>query len=67
MLPKFRENCLYWFGIILMHPVGATMGDYLAKPEGFGLGNINSNLLLLVVLAIIITSKLAFKNKIIEG
>lgn len=60
---KISRELLYWFGIILTHPIGATMGDYLTKPEGFNLGNVNASLLLLVVFAFIITLKLALKYK----
>jgi uncharacterized membrane-anchored protein len=41
---KIARNKLYWTAIILTHPIGATMGDYLTKPEGFNLGNINASL-----------------------
>jgi uncharacterized membrane-anchored protein len=33
-----RELC-YWLAIIVAHPLGATMGDYATKEEGFNLGN----------------------------
>ena len=45
---------LYWFAIILTHPIGATMGDYMTKPEGLNLGNSNASLILLVVFAFVI-------------
>lgn len=55
-----REIC-YWLAIILTHPVGATMGDYLTKPEGFNLGNINASLVLVIIFILIIV--LAKLNK----
>jgi uncharacterized membrane-anchored protein len=64
---KISRELLYWFGIILTHPVGATMGDYLTKPEGFNLGNIKASLVLLVVFTMIITLKLALKYKLIKN
>jgi uncharacterized membrane-anchored protein len=60
-----REIC-YWLAIIFTHPIGATMGDYLTKPEGMNLGNIKASLVLVVVfIFVIITGKLALKNQII--
>jgi uncharacterized membrane-anchored protein len=63
-----REIC-YWLAIILTHPVGATMGDYLTKPEGMNLGNIKASLLLVVFFIIVIfigkfTDKIAENRKV---
>ena len=51
-----RELC-YWLGIIVAHPLGATMGDYFTKDEGFGLGN----LLATVILAAIFLAIVGYK------
>lgn len=48
-----REIC-YWLAIILTHPIGATMGDYLTKKEGMNLGNIWASVLLVFVFMIVI-------------
>ncbi|MNR35986.1 hypothetical protein D3C85_1538670 [compost metagenome] len=40
----------------MIHPIGATMGDYLTKPEGLNLGNIDASLLIVVVFIIVITT-----------
>lgn len=40
---------LFWCGIVVTHPIGATMGDYLAKPDGCNLGAINASLILLAL------------------
>ena len=40
---------LFWLGIIITHPIGATMGDYLTKEEGFNLGPVPATLGLLLV------------------
>ena len=50
-----REIC-YWLAIIFTHPIGATMGDYLTKPEGFNLGNVKASLVLVGVFVIIISA-----------
>ncbi|KAB1155575.1 COG4705 family protein [Flavobacterium luteum] len=51
---KISREFLYWCAIILTHPIGATMGDYLTKPEGFNLGNIKASLVLVAVFIIVI-------------
>ena len=62
-LTKISREILYWCAIILTHPIGATMGDYLTKPEGFNLGNINASLVLVgIFLVVIITGQLT-KNR----
>lgn len=64
-LTKLSRELIYWFAIILTHPIGATMGDYLTKPEGFNLGNLKASLVLLVVFIIVITiGKLTKKHSI---
>jgi uncharacterized membrane-anchored protein len=56
---KITRELLYWAAIILTHPIGATMGDYLTKPEGFNLGNVNASIFLVFVfLVIVITNVL---------
>jgi len=60
---KLSRELLYWVAIILTHPIGATMGDYLTKPEGFNLGNIKSSLVLVVVFIIVITTGKLTKSK----
>ncbi len=60
---KLSRELLYWVAIILTHPIGATMGDYLTKPEGFNLGNIKASLVLVVVFIIVITTGKLTKSK----
>lgn len=60
---KISRALLYWMAIILTHPIGATMGDYLTKPEGMNLGNSNASLVLIVVfILVIVTGKLTSKT-----
>ncbi|WP_281637864.1 hypothetical protein [Flavobacterium marginilacus] len=63
-LTKISRELLYWSAIILTHPIGATMGDYLTKPEGMNFGNINASLLLVVVFIIVIVTGQLTKNRI---
>ena len=53
---KISREFLYWLAIILTHPIGATMGDYLTKPEGIDLGNSKASLVLVVVFIIVIVT-----------
>jgi uncharacterized membrane-anchored protein len=55
-LTKISRELLYWLAIILTHPIGATMGDYLTKPEGMNLGNINASLTLVGVFIVVIAT-----------
>ncbi|MES2138243.1 MAG: hypothetical protein V4511_00940 [Bacteroidota bacterium] len=64
-LTKISRELLYWLAIILTHPIGATMGDYLTKPEGMNLGNIKASLVLVVVFIIVIVAgQLANKRQL---
>ena len=44
-----RAGC-YWAGIIVTHPLGAAMGDFMTKEDGLHLGNALSTLLLAIAL-----------------
>jgi uncharacterized membrane-anchored protein len=55
-MTTISKEFLYWCTIILTHPIGATMGDYLTKPEGFNLGNIKASLVLVVVFIVVIVT-----------
>lgn len=46
---QLSRELLYWLAIIFTHPIGATMGDYLTKPEGMNFGNIKASLILVIV------------------
>lgn len=51
---NISHNILYWLGIVLTHPIGATMGDYMTKPEGLNLGNRTASLYLMLVFVVVI-------------
>ncbi|MEO6190350.1 MAG: hypothetical protein ABIO44_08275 [Saprospiraceae bacterium] len=53
-LTNISREILYWFAIIIIHPIGATMGDYFTKPEGLDLGNVNATLILALLLCLVI-------------
>lgn len=62
-MTKISREYLYWCAIILTHPIGATIGDYLTKPEGFNLGNMKASLGLAVVFILVIAVGLLTKNR----
>jgi uncharacterized membrane-anchored protein len=62
-LTTISREVFYWCAIILTHPIGATMGDYLTKPEGFNLGNIKASLILVVVFIIVFVTGQLTKNR----
>lgn len=53
---KFRwinQLAAYWFALVLMHPVGATIGNYISKPIGLDLGNVYTNVVLVILFVMI--------------
>ena len=45
-----RVGC-YWAGIVVTHPLGAALGDFMTKDDGLNLGNAKSTAILAGVLA----------------
>lgn len=43
----------YWVALILMHPIGATIGNYVSKPIGLNLGNVYTNAALVILFTIL--------------
>lgn len=39
----------YWTAIILIHPIGATIGNYISKPIGLDLGNVWTSIFLIIL------------------
>lgn len=50
---KISEPTAYWLALVLMHPVGATIGNYISKPIGFNFGNVYTNVVLMILFAVI--------------
>lgn len=50
---KISRVLLFWFAIIVTHPIGACMGDYLTKPTGLGFGALSSTVGLLVIFTLV--------------
>lgn len=41
-----QRELVYWAAIVIVHPFGATAGDYLSKPDGLALGPYQASALL---------------------
>jgi uncharacterized membrane-anchored protein len=39
----------YWAAIVIIHPIGATVGNYISKPIGLDLGNVWTSVFLVIV------------------
>ena len=42
-----KEIC-YWTALVIIHPIGATIGNYISKPEGLNFGNIWTSVILVL-------------------
>jgi uncharacterized membrane-anchored protein len=47
------DTAYYWTAIILIHPIGATIGNYISKPIGLDFGNVWTSIFLIVLFIII--------------
>ena len=46
---KVSKITCFWLAMITIHPIGATLGDYITKPDGLNLGNLLATVLLLFI------------------
>ncbi|WP_339834188.1 hypothetical protein [uncultured Flavobacterium sp.] len=51
-LKKISKEVFYWIAIILIHPIGATFGNYISKPQGLDLGNVYTSIFLVTLFSI---------------
>jgi uncharacterized membrane-anchored protein len=55
---RISRVLLFWLGIVVTHPIGATMGDLLTKEDGLNLGTVGPSIALLgifLVLSLFVT------------
>jgi uncharacterized membrane-anchored protein len=50
---KTSRVLLFWLAIVVTHPIGACMGDYMTKPTALGFGPLSSTIGLLVLFTIV--------------
>jgi uncharacterized membrane-anchored protein len=58
---RVNKMTAYWLALVLMHPVGATIGNYVSKPIGLNFGNVYTNVALIIMFSAIYFNDL--KNK----
>lgn len=46
----------YWLALVVIHPIGATIGNYISKPEGWNLGNVWTSVGLALLFGLIYAS-----------
>lgn len=46
---KVNAATAYWSALVLMHPVGATIGNWVSKPIGLNLGNVYTNIAMAIM------------------
>jgi uncharacterized membrane-anchored protein len=54
---KLDEILCFWIAYVLTRPLGASLGDLLAKPQiagGYGFGTVNTSLIFLGVIAVVV-------------
>lgn len=44
---KISSTTFYWLAIVIIHPIGATIGNYISKPIGLNLGNVWTSIFLI--------------------
>jgi len=52
LLLRFKQiskDLFYWLAIIIIHPIGATFGNYISKPAGLNFGNIYTSIFLIML------------------
>ena len=43
------STAFYWAAIVIIHPIGATIGNYISKPIGLNLGNVWTSVFLIIL------------------
>ena len=60
---KISKEICYWLALVIIHPIGATIGNYISKPAGLNFGNIWTSLVLVILFAIIFQGENYFIKK----
>lgn len=61
-LNKISFEISYWIILILIHPIGATIGNYISKPAGLDLGNIWTSIFLISLFLFLFFKKAYHKH-----
>jgi uncharacterized membrane-anchored protein len=60
---QLSKQFSYWAAIVLTHPIGATMGDYMTKAEGMNLGNVDATWILVAVLSLVASANYVYAKR----
>jgi len=52
---QISKDLFYWLAIIIIHPIGATFGNYISKPAGLNFGNVYTSIVLIILFSIVYT------------
>ncbi|NHN24979.1 hypothetical protein FIA58_004740 [Flavobacterium jejuense] len=65
-LKRISSTFFYWTALIIIHPIGATIGNYISKPIGLNLGNIWTSVFLIVlfILLFVYDKKMFYPKKV---
>ena len=64
---KIAKETLYWLAIILTHPIGATMVDYLTNYRELIWGNITASSVLEIMYVIVLVIGKLSSNKTLKS
>lgn len=53
LFTRISRVLLFWLAIVVTHPIGATMGDYLTKPSALNFGPLQSTVGLAILFTIV--------------
>lgn len=55
---KVSKEICYWLALVIIHPIGATIGNYISKPAGLNFGNVWTSIVLVIMFfALFITNQ----------
>lgn len=61
---RISKDLFYWLAIIIIHPIGATFGNYISKPAGLNFGNVYTSIFLITLFFIVYQINQKNKNEI---
>lgn len=60
---QISKDLFYWLAIIIIHPIGATFGNYISKPAGLNFGNVFTSIFLIILFSIVYNINQKPKNE----
>lgn len=60
---QISKDLFYWLAIIIIHPIGATFGNYISKPIGLNFGNVWTSIFFISLFSIVYILNQNYENK----